>query len=265
MGEPGSGKTRLLNEVIKPLLLGKGKPYKLNWIQGKPRVYTTHRPKKEGLLVESIGLSGLLAQVYASTPAGRDKGFPLDFYRLDKVGGRCPSCAGLGKIGLSMEFVEDIENECPACSGKQFRSDVLKVTHRGKTIAQVLAMSVDSVYALLNRDRLIAGRLKWLIDRGFGHLKLGGQLADLEWPEAVRLQWVIGLKGQPNERDFILADSFTSTMDSADVKAFLGEFKRVVRGGGTVIVSDSHPSLRAASSAVVQIVYTEGSRRLEIR
>ncbi len=265
VGKPGSGKTRLLNEVIKPLLLGKGKPYKIRWIQGKPRVHTADRTRKEGLLVESIGVSGLLAQVYASTPAGRDKGFPADFYRLDKVGGRCPSCAGNGKVGISMEFVEDIESECPACSGERFRSEVLGVTYRGKTIAQVLSTSVDSAYALLMREKRIADRLKWLLDRDFGHLKLGSQLADLEWPEAVRLQWVIGLKGQPTDKDFILADSFTDSLHSTDVKAFLGEFKRVVKAGGTVIVADNHPSIRSASSHVVEILYSEGERRLKFR
>ena len=265
VGQPGSGKTRLLNEVIKPLLLGKGKPYRLRWIQGKPRIHTTDRPKKEGLLVESIGVSGLIAQVYASTPAGRDKGFPADFYRLDKVGGRCPSCAGKGKVGVSMEFVEDIESECPACRGEQFRSEILEVTHRGKTIAQVLSMSVDSVYTLLVREKRIAERLKWLIDRGFGHLKLGSQLADLEWPEAVRLQWVIDLKGRPTERDFILADGFTGSLHWADVKAFIGEFNRVARAGGTVIVADSHPCLRAVSSTVIEIVFSKGIRMLKFR
>ena len=265
VGQPGSGKTRLLNEVIKPLLLGKGKPYRLRWIQGKLRVHTTDRTRKEGLLLESIGVSGLIAQVYASTPAGRDKGFPADFYRLDKVGGRCPSCAGNGTIGISMEFMEDIESECTVCRGERFRSEVLGVTHRGKTIAQVLDMTVDSVYTLLKHEMRIAERLKWLIDRGFGYLKLGGQLADLEWPEAVRLQWAIDLKGRPTERDFILADSFTDSLHSADVKAFLGEFKRVVRAGGTVIVADNHPSLQSASSTIVEILHSGGGRRLKLR
>ena len=85
-----------------------------------------------------------------------------------------------------------------AC-GEQFRSEILEVTHRGKTIAQFY-LSVDGVYTLLVREKRIAERLKWLIDRGFGHLKLGSQLADLEWPEAVRLQWVIDPRGvQPRE------------------------------------------------------------------
>ena len=265
VGKPGCGKSRLLQEVIAPLLSGKGRPYEVRWIGGKPRVHTTKRSLNEGLLVEAVGVSGPLAQIYALTPGGVDKGFPADFYRLDKVGGRCPSCAGTGKVGLSMEFVEDIESECPACRGERFRPDVLDVTHRGKTIAQVLAMSVRGVYDFMKREKKIAGRLEWLMDRGFGHLRLSEDLAQLEWPEAVRLQWVIGLKGRPSERDFILADSFTENMHAEDVNNFLNEFKRVAQAGGTIVVADGHPRIRAASSAVLEVVHSEKGRRLLLR
>ena len=131
VGKPGCGKSRLLQEVIAPLLSGKGRPYEVRWIGGKPRVHTTKRSLNEGLLVDVLGISGPIAQIYALTPGGVDKAFPAEFYRLDKVGGRCPSCAGTGTIGLSMEFVEDIESECPACRGERFRPEVLDVTHSG--------------------------------------------------------------------------------------------------------------------------------------
>ncbi|MGB1893271.1 MAG: hypothetical protein ACPHSD_16490, partial [Candidatus Latescibacterota bacterium] len=265
VGPPGCGKSRLLQEVIAPLLSGKGRPYEVRWIGGKPRVHTTKRSLNNGLLVEALGVSGPLAQIYALTPGGVDRGFPADFYRLDKVGGRCPSCAGTGTIGLSMEFVEDIESECPACRGERFRPEVLDVTHRGKTIAQVLAMSVKGVYDFMKREKKIAGRLEWLMDRGFGHLRLSEDLAQLEWPEAVRLQWVIGLKGRPSERDFILADSFTESMHAEDVNNFLNEFKRVAQAGGTVVVADGHPRIRTASSAVLEVVHSEKGRRLLLR
>ena len=264
VGKPGCGKSRLLQEVIAPLLSGKGRPYEVRWIGGKPRVHTTKRSLNEGLLVDALGISGPIAQIYALTPGGVDKAFPAEFYRLDKVGGRCPSCAGTGTIGLSMEFVEDIESECPACRGERFRPEVLDVTHRGKTIAQVLAMSVKGVYEFMKREKKIAGRLGWLMDRGFGHLRLSEDLAQLEWPEAVRLQWVIGLKGRPSDRDFILADGFTESMHAEDVNNFLNEFKRVAQAGGTVVVADGHPRIRAASSAVLEIVHSEKGRRLRL-
>ena len=263
-GKPGCGKSRLLQEVIAPLLSGKGRPYEVRWIGGKPRVHTTKRSLNEGLLVDALGISGPIAQIYALTPGGVDKAFPAEFYRLDKVGGRCPSCAGTGTIGLSMEFVEDIESECPACRGERFRPEVLDVTHRGKTIAQVLAMSVKGVYDFMKSEKKIAGRLEWLMDRGFGHLRLSEDMAQLEWPEAVRLQWVIALKGRPSDRDFILADGFTESMHAEDVNNFLNEFKRVAQAGGTVVVADAHPRIRAASSAVLEIVHSEKGRRLRL-
>ena len=160
--------------MIKPLLLGKENPTGYVGFRAS-LAFILQIGLKKGSSRGVNWRSGLIAQVYASTPAGRDK-VSTDF-TVDKVGGRCPSCRkrqGRCFYGVCGRY----RSECPACRGERFRSEILEVTHRGKTIAQVLSMSVDSVYTLLVREKRIAERLKWLIDQGFGHLKLGSQVAN---------------------------------------------------------------------------------------
>ncbi len=262
VGEAGSGKTRLLADVIEPLLRGKGKPYNALWGTGKPRIFTFRRPVGEEPLIHLLGIDKLVADLYAATPSGVERGFPHDFYRLDKMGGRCPTCAGRGMVDFSDDFAEDLAGTCPACAGRRFREDVINITHRGQSIADVMDMTVDAAYAHFARERLISTRLSWLKERDLGYLSLGAPISELNEVEAVLAQWAISLRGKRTDRDVFLIDWFSGGVHPADVDIFVREFRDVARAGGTVWVADGHPQIRSVCSVLLEIKWVAGRRVL---
>ncbi len=251
-GRSGTGKTQFLQAVIAPALKGSAKNYRAQWLRGRMRVHVPARKLRERTLVHEVGLLASIAELFALSPAGLERSYPADFFRVDKPGGRCPTCEGRGSIHCDLEFAEDMELVCAACEGRRFRDEILGITYRGAHIAEVLKMEVTRAGAHFSRERIIAECLAPFDVCGIGHLRLGDAVNLLEWGEMLRLQLALMYR-KANGRDFLLLDHPTLAEHPAEVRVILDVLLELIERGATVIVADHHPDIMASCSILLDI------------
>ncbi len=260
VGESGSGKTRFLLDAVEPALREKNTPYRALLSARKPRVHVPLRALGRQTLLEALGIHVPVAELFATAPMGVELGYPSEFYRTDKSGGRCPACSGRGRTALDLDFIEDVESICSVCAGSRFRDEVLQVTYRGLHVGHVLEMNLGRARQVFARQKNIANRLRWVEHSDLDYLPLGVDTDQLEWGESLRLQLAMALKGKASDRDLILIDHLTPGMHPREVEQIVSLLKRIALMGGTVLVADAHPHVLSACAALVRIGRENGQR-----
>ena len=247
-GVSGSGKSTVLEEILykavqRHLGVGRESPGRHEYIEGIDEV-------DRALLIDQspigrtprsnpatyTGIMTPVRELFASLPEAKARGFAPGRFSFNVAGGRCETCEGDGVLRYEMHFLPDVYVTCEECRGRRFNAETLEVTFKGKTIADVLEMTVDEALAFFANQRRIATRLKLLQDVGLGYIRLGQSATTLSGGEAQRIKIAFELAKPPTGKTLYLLDEPTTGLHFADVEKLLDVLFRLRSGGNTIVV-----------------------------
>jgi len=175
-------------------------------------------------------------RLFSQTPEARVRGYKPGRFSFNVRGGRCEACAGDGQIKIEMHFLPDVYVTCEQCKGKRYNRETLAVRFKGRTVADVLAMSVDEALEFFRNIPVIARHLQTLSDVGLGYIKLGQPAPTLSGGEAQRVKLASELSRRATGRTFYILDEPTTGLHFDDVRKLLSVLERLVDAGNTVVV-----------------------------
>ena len=182
------------------------------------------------------GLFSFIRDLYANLPESRVRGYKPGRYSFNVKGGRCESCQGDGLIKIEMHFLPDIYVMCEVCKGKRYNRETLDVQHKGKTIADVLDMTVAEALDFFTHIPPIKAKLQTLADVGLHYIKLGQSATTLSGGEAQRVKLSKELSKRATGKTLYILDEPTTGLHFADIQRLLDVLNRLVGAGNTVIV-----------------------------
>ncbi|HMH50970.1 MAG TPA: excinuclease ABC subunit UvrA, partial [Candidatus Acidoferrum sp.] len=194
-----------------------------------------------------------IRKVYAALPRAQTLGLDAGSFSFNVPGGRCEKCEGDGFEKLEMYFFEDVYVSCAECEGRRYRSDVLTVKLRGRSIADVLAMTVDEAVDFFAAQTGLARRLRVLQDVGLGYLRLGQPATTLSGGEAQRLKIAAELGARATGDVLYILDEPTTGLHLDDVRKLLGVLHRLVDAGNTVLVVEHHMDVIKCADHVIDL------------
>jgi excinuclease ABC subunit A len=194
-----------------------------------------------------------IRKIFAALPRAKALALTSGSFSFNVPGGRCEKCQGDGFEKLEMYFFEDVYVTCQECEGKRYRPDVLSVKYRGKSIADVLAMTVDDAVDFFVASEGLARRLRVLQDVGLGYLRLGQPATTLSGGEAQRLKIAAELGGRAGGDVLYVLDEPTTGLHLDDVRKLLGVLHRLVDAGNTVLVVEHHLDVIKGADWVVDL------------
>ena len=197
---------------------------------------------------------------FAASPEARSRGLAAKAFSFNTPGGRCETCEGMGTVTSNLLFFQDVQAPCPACHGRRFHDEVLEATLDGRSIADVLALSVDEARDVFSARPKIARALGLLSDVGLGYLELGRPLTTLSGGEGQRLKLARELLGGGRGRTLYLLDEPTRGLHPQDVEHFLALLDRLVDAGNTVVAVEHDHRVLCASDWVVDLGPEGGER-----
>jgi excinuclease ABC subunit A len=247
-GVSGSGKSTFLGEILykavrRHLGLGKDQPGKHDYIEGIDLIDRVllidqspigRTPRSNPATY--TGLMTPMRELFAGLPEAKSRGFGPGRFSFNVRGGRCEACEGDGVIRHEMHFLPDVYVVCEECRGSRFNAETLAVTFKGKSIADVLAMTVEEAAGFFANHRRIESRLRLLVDVGLGYVRLGQSATTLSGGEAQRIKLAFELAKVPTGRTLYLLDEPTTGLHFADVERLLDVLHRLREDGNTVVV-----------------------------
>ena len=247
-GVSGSGKSSLVNEIIFKRLGAdlnrmKAHPGRHDAIEGEE-----HLDKVINIDQSPIGrtprsnpatytnLFNDIRDLFASLPDAKARGYGPGRFSFNTKGGRCEACCGDGVLKIEMHFLADVYVPCEVCHGKRYNRETLEVRYKGKSISDVLDMTVDEALPFFSALPRIADRLQTLQDVGLGYVKLGQSSTTLSGGEAQRVKLATELSKRSTGRTIYILDEPTTGLHADDVKKLLAVLQRLVDSGNTVLV-----------------------------
>lgn len=194
-----------------------------------------------------------IRNVYATTVEARTRNFSASHFSFNVEGGRCERCKGDGMLSIDMQFMADVFVKCPECQGRRYRKEILDVKLRGKSIADVLEMSVRQAFSFFRGQTKVQLRLKPLMDVGLDYLKLGQSATTLSSGEAQRLKLASYTSQLKRNRMLFILEEPTAGLHFADVVQLLDTFDALINVGHSMIVVDHNPRLMRAADYLIDI------------
>jgi len=247
-GVSGSGKSTLVNEILYKVLA-----HKLNRAKVKAGAHETitgleHLEKVVNIDQSPIGRTprsnpatytgafDRIREVFGQTNEARMKGYAPGRFSFNVRGGRCEACRGDGIIKIEMHFLPDVYVPCEVCKGKRYNRETLEVKYKGKSIADVLEMTVDEAVDFFQNHQRIYPKLKTMQDVGLGYIRLGQPATTLSGGEAQRIKLATELSRRSNGKTFYILDEPTTGLHLADIHKLLLVLERLVQNGNSVLV-----------------------------
>ena len=182
------------------------------------------------------GVFNDIRELYASTADAKMRGYTAGRFSFNVKGGRCEACQGDGIIKIEMNFLPDIFVPCEVCGGARYNRETLEVRYKGKTIADVLKMTVEEGVAFFSAIPKIARKLQTLQDVGLGYIQIGQPATTLSGGEAQRVKLATELSRRSTGRTVYVLDEPTTGLHAADVRRLIEVLQRLVEEGNTVVV-----------------------------
>ncbi|MFF7486618.1 ATP-binding cassette domain-containing protein [Streptomyces luteogriseus] len=243
-GVSGSGKSTLIGEITEDSA-GVGR---LVSVDQRPIGRT---PRSN--LATYTGLFDVVRKVFAATDGARARGFGVGRFSFNVAGGRCETCQGEGFVSVELLFLPSTYAPCPDCGGARYNPGTLEVTYRGRTIAQVLDLTVESAAEFFADTPAVARSLSALLDVGLGYLRLGQPATELSGGEAQRIKLASELQRGRRGHTLYLLDEPTTGLHPADVDVLLRQLHGLVDAGHTVIVVEHDMSVVARADWVIDL------------
>ena len=197
-----------------------------------------------------------IRRLYAEQPLSKQLGLTPAHFSFNTPGGRCETCEGEGTITIEMQFMADLVLECEQCHGKRFKQDILDVHYRGKSIYDILCMTVNQAVEFFSEDpecAKIVKRLKPLQDVGIGYVQLGQSSSTLSGGESQRVKLASFLAQEENTPTIFVFDEPTTGLHHRDVEVLLKALNRLISKGHTVIIIEHNPAVILAADNVIDL------------
>ena len=265
-GASGSGKSSLINEIVykalwKRLVDTRTLPGDHDAIEGAEHVHKVVNIDQSPIGRNSrsnpatyIGFYDAIRELFARAPLSLERGYKSGRFSFNVKGGRCEECQGGGMITTQLYFMPDVEVICAVCKGARFGSETLEVTLRGKTITDVLNMSIEEGVTFFAQEPSVSKKIEVLADLGLGYLTLGQSATTLSGGEAQRIKIAAELsKLQRSRHTVYILDEPTTGLHLADVERLLECLNRLVDAGHTVLVIEHHLDVIKTADHVIDL------------
>ena len=271
-GVSGSGKSSLVNGIIRNTLLRmlnrartkSGEFDSISGVQYLDKVIDIDQspigrtPRSNPATY--VGVFDLIREVFAMTPDAKMHGYTNGRFSFNVKGGRCESCRGDGIIKIEMHFLPDVYVPCEVCKGKRYNRETLEVRYRGKTIADVLDMTVEQALEFFSAHPKIAKKLQTLFDVGLGYIKLGQSSTTLSGGEAQRVKLANELARRDTGRTLYILDEPTTGLHVADVERLLAILERLCDSGSSVLVIEHNLDVIKTADYIIDLGPEGGDR-----
>ena len=204
-------------------------------------------------LATYTGLFDHVRQLFAATRAARARHYDAGRFSFNVVRGRCQTCEGEGFVFVELLFLPSVYTPCPACHGSRYNAKTLEIAYRGKSIADVLAMTVDAAWEFFADEPQVARPLGVLREVGLGYIRLGQPATELSGGEAQRIKLATELQRTQRGRMLYILDEPTTGLHAADVERLMTQLDGLVESGNTVIVVEHDMRVVAASDWVIDV------------
>ena len=265
-GASGSGKSTLINEILykvlwKRLIDTRTLPGAHDGVDGVEHVHKVVNIDQAPIGRNSrsnpatyIGFYDAIRDLFTAAPLSVERGYKAGRFSFNVKGGRCEECQGEGTITTQLYFMPDVEVTCGACKGARFNNETLEVTIRGKTIDDVLKMSVEEGVAFFASEPNIAKKIQVLADLGLGYLTLGQSATTLSGGEAQRIKIATELSTlQRSKHTVYILDEPTTGLHLADIARLLESLNRLVDAGHTVVVIEHHLDVIKTADHIIDL------------
>ncbi|HKM56833.1 MAG TPA: excinuclease ABC subunit UvrA [Isosphaeraceae bacterium] len=263
-GVSGSGKSTLVHDVLYNALLSH---------RGLPAQHAEYSrleaPKWLGdvVLVDQSPLGrtprsnpvtyikafDAIREVFASTPEARKRGYGPGHFSFNIPGGRCETCQGDGTVTVEMQFLADVELVCEECRGRRFKSSVLEVLYKGKSIYDVLQMTVREALVFFSSVRKIGARIRVLDEVGLGYLRLGQSATTLSGGEAQRVRLAAHLAERTSENTLFIFDEPTTGLHFEDINKLLAAFRKLIEAGASVLIIEHNLDVLKTADWIIDL------------
>lgn len=264
-GVSGSGKSSLVNEVLLPYLsekLNRTKPTAvecdgIDGIEYLDKVIAIDQsaigrtPRSNPATY--TGVFGLIRDLFASTLDAKERGYTSGRFSFNVKGGRCEHCDGDGILKIAMNFLPDVYVPCEVCHGARYNRETLAVKYKGKSIADVLDMTVEEAVGFFQNISSIKNKMQTLYDVGLGYIKLGQSATTLSGGEAQRVKLATELSKRSTGKTMYILDEPTTGLHTHDVAKLITILQRLVAAGNTVVVIEHNLDVIKVADHIIDL------------
>ena len=204
-------------------------------------------------LATYTGLFDQVRKSFAATPEAKARHFDAGRFSFNVAKGRCPKCEGEGSVMVELLFLPSVYAPCPVCQGARYNAETLAVKYQGKSIAEVLAMTIDQAWEFFQNEPTVLRSLTVLREVGLGYLRLGQPATELSGGEAQRIKLATELQRTQRGNTLYVLDEPTTGLHPADVDRLLAQLDSLVEAGNTVIVVEHEMRVAAASDWIIDV------------
>lgn len=275
-GVSGSGKSTLINEILyknltKNIYGSNVKPGKCNKIIGIENIDKIinidqspigRTPRSNPATY--TGVFDAIRDIFAETNEAKLRGYQKGRFSFNVSGGRCETCQGDGSLKIEMHFLSDIYVPCEVCKGKRYNKETLEVKYKGKSIADVLDMTVDEALEFFDKIPKIKQKIKTLSEVGLGYIKLGQSATTLSGGEAQRIKLATELSKKSTGKTLYILDEPTTGLHIADVDRLISILQKLVDSGNSVVVIEHNLDLIKTADYIIDLGPEGGDKGGEI-
>jgi excinuclease ABC subunit A len=271
-GVSGSGKSRLVNQILYKTLardLNRASTYpgehdaikgleQLDKIINIDQSPIGRTPRSNPATY--TGVFDLIRKVYSQTNESKARGYKESRFSFNVKGGRCEACRGDGLLKIEMHFLADIYVPCEVCGGKRYNHETLQIKYRGKTISDVLEMTVDDALIFFEHHSAIRRKLETLHDVGLGYIALGQPSTTLSGGEAQRVKLATELSRRATGKTLVLLDEPTTGLHIDDVSRLIQVLQRLTNVGNSVLVIEHNLDVLKTADYIIDLGPDGGER-----
>lgn len=264
-GVSGSGKSTLINETLYPALnhhffrsLAKPLPYtNIKGLENIDKVIEIDQspigrtPRSNPATYTGVFTD--IRNLFAQLPEAKIRGYSPGSFSFNVVGGRCDTCLGAGLKIIQMNFLPDVHVHCETCGGQRYKREILEVRYRGKSISDVLNLSIDEAVEFFSNLPAILHKIKTLKDVGLGYITLGQSSTTLSGGEAQRVKLATELSKKDTGNTFYILDEPTTGLHFEDVRFLLMVLQQLVDKGNTVVVIEHNMDVIRAADHIIDL------------
>jgi len=199
------------------------------------------------------GVFGDIRELFASTSGAKERGFNAGRFSFNVRGGRCEACEGNGIVKIEMHFLPDVYVPCDVCKGRRYNRETLAVKYRGKSIHDVLEMTVDEALLFFENQPKIKRKLQTIADVGLGYIKLGQPATTLSGGEAQRVKLATEFTKRPTGKTIYFLDEPSTGLHTADVRKLIDLLQRLVDLGNTVVVIEHNLDIIKSADYIIDL------------
>lgn len=275
-GVSGSGKSTLINQTLQPILSrhfyrSTRTPLAYDSIEGIEYIDKVVEVNQQPIgrtprsnPVTYTGIFNDIRNLFAELPEAKTRGYKAGRFSFNTKGGRCEVCGGNGYKTIEMNFLPDVFVPCEACGGKRYNRETLEVRFKGKSIADVLDMTINQAVEFFENMPTFIHKLKMLQDVGLGYVKLGQSSTTLSGGESQRIKIAAELSKRDTGRTLYILDEPTTGLHFEDIKVLLGVLQRLIGRGNTVIVIEHNLDVLKCADYIIDIGSEAGKAGGEI-